>query len=289
MRRYPSVASSWRERFGEKVQRVGLDAGLGCPHRDPATGRGGCVFCDPASFSPAAGSRLSVEKQLERGMRWFGRNGIRKFAAYFQAGTNTHGPPEHLRALWDAVAAEPAVVALCVGTRPDCLPDDVLDLLATYGERFGEIWLEIGLQSANDQTLKALNRGHAAADFADAVERSRARGLKVVAHVILGLPGEGEEEEAATARFLAATGAEGVKLHHLAVVRGTPLEKRFARGEISLLEPEEYARRAAAFLLRLDPKTVAHRLVGDTTPGRLVAPFYEKAAVLARIREHLEG
>jgi radical SAM protein (TIGR01212 family) len=287
MDRYPFVGDHWKKRFGERVWRVPLDAGLGCPNRDSVTGAGGCVFCDPVSFAPRAGRKLSVTEQLQRGTAHWGARGIRKFAAYFQSGTNTHAASETLRRLWDEAAAFPEVVVLCVGTRPDCVDEEVLDLLAGYRTRFGEIWLEIGLQSANDATLARLHRGHTAADFAEGCRRARERGLLVCAHAILGLPGEDEADEAATADFLRECGAEGVKLHHLAVVKGTELAALFERGEIPVLGEEAYVGRAVAFLRRLPPSTVIHRFVGDTGEERLLAPKFLKPRVAALIRAGL--
>lgn len=284
---WPSLATHWKRRFGRTVWRVPIDAGFGCPHRG-AQGQGGCAFCDPASFAPSTGSVATVTKQLKAGMTRLQRKGIDRFAAYFQPHTNTFGPLARLREVWDEAAAFDEVVALCVGTRPDCVDDPVLDLLASYRERFGEIWLELGLQSANDATLTRINRGHDAAAFADGCARARARGLKVCAHVILGLPGETPDDEARTAAFVRRLGVEGVKFHHLAIVRGTALEASYADGEFEVLGPEEYARRAAAFVRGLDPGTVLHRLVGDSAGDRLIAPRYQKQGVVEAIRALLE-
>lgn len=283
---YPSLATHWQARFGERVRRVGLDAGLSCPNRDGTRGTGGCAFCDPASFAPCAGDPRSVGEQLAAGLERLTRQGVRRAAAYFQPHTNTYAPLPVLRGLWDAVLPFPEVVALCVGTRPDCVPDPVLGLLAGYGNP-REVWLELGLQSAQDETLARLRRGHTAQDFADACRRARERGLKVCAHVILGLPGEGPGDEAATARFLAELGVEGVKLHHLAVVRGTELEGAWRRGEVQTLGEGEYAARAAAFVAALPPGTVLHRLVGDTAGDRLLAPRFDKGRVVRAVREAL--
>lgn len=286
---YPSIGAYWRNRFGGRVWRVSLDAGFSCPNRDGTAGTRGCVFCDPAAFSPSFGDKRSVAEQLEAGIRRArARTGAKYFAAYFQPRTNTHAPVERLRALWGGVAEFPEVVALCVGTRPDCVPDSVLDVLSRCADRF-DVWLELGLQSGHDATLRRLGRGHTAEDFADACRRARARRLKVCAHIILGLPGEGAEEEAATARFLANLGVEGLKLHQLAVAKGTPLEDDWRRQALSVLEEREYSERAVAFLRSLPTTTVLHRLVGDTSSDRLVAPAYNKGRVLRAIEESLRG
>lgn len=283
---YPSIADHWRDRFGERVHRVSVDPGFSCPNRDGRVGRGGCTYCDPASFSSAAGDSRPVAEQLADGIARLGRRGIRKFAAYFQPHTNTYAPLESLRRVWDAALPFREIVALCVGTRPDCVPDATLDLLAGYHDRF-EVWLELGLQSARDDTLRRLHRGHTAADFAEACRRARARGLLVCAHVILGLPGETAEDEAHTASLLAGLGAEGVKLHQLSVVMGTALEASWRAGDLPVLEETEYVERAVAFVKRLPPSTVLHRLVGDTAVGRLLAPQYNKGRVVASIRTRL--
>jgi uncharacterized protein len=283
---WPSLAVHWRRRFGAPVHRVGLDAGLSCPNRDGSLGTRGCAFCDPASFAPCAGDPRPVPVQLAAGIGSLRRRGVDKVAAYFQPHTNTHAPLSRLRELWDGVLPFPEVVALCVGTRPDCVADPVLDLLAGYAQGL-EVWLELGLQSARDETLDRLGRGHTSGDFADACRRARHRGIRVCAHVILGLPGEGSEDEGRTAAFLAEAGTDGVKVHHLAVGQGTALEAAWRAGEIELLGEEEYAARAAAFVRALPPGTVLHRLVGDTAEGRLLAPRYDKPRVLRRIREAL--
>ncbi len=285
---HPSLSHYWRYRFGEPVRRISLDPGLSCPNRDGTKGTAGCAFCDPASFAPSAGDRRPVSEQLADGIRRLRARGIRRFAAYFQPRTNTYAPPQVLRSLWDQAAAFPEVVALCVGTRPDCVPDPVLDLLAGYADRF-EVWLELGLQSCRNDTLERLGRGHTAEDFADACRRAGARGLKVCAHVILGLPGESPADERETARFLARLGVAGVKLHQLSVVRATPLEAVWRRGELAVLSEDGYIDRAAAFIRELPPRTVIHRMVGDTLGERLLAPKFDKHRVIRGIRKALAG
>lgn len=285
---YPGIGEHWKGRFGERVARISLDAGLSCPNRDGSRGREGCTFCDPASFSPSFGDRRPVAVQLQDGIRRLSASGrAAKFAAYFQPGTNTHAPIETLHGLWDSVTVFPEVVALCVGTRPDCLPEPVLELLASYRDRFGEIWLELGLQSSHDATLERLGRGHTARDFQDAAGRARARGVRVCAHVILGLPGESANDEARTADFLVEAGVEGLKLHHLALVEGTRLAGEWRKGSLRVLEEAEYADRAAAFVRRLPEGTILHRLVGDSAADHLLAPRYDKARVLRTIRAAL--
>jgi len=189
---YRDLKSYLQARFGERVQKITLDAGLTCPNRDGRVGTGGCLYCNARGSGTGAWSRgQSITAQMEAGIIRLGRRyGAAKFIAYFQSFSNTYAPKEKLRELYDEALACPQVVGLSIGTRPDCLADDVLDLLASYArERL--VWLELGLQSAHDATLQRLNRGHDVACFTAAVTRAAARGLEVVAHVILGLPGEG--------------------------------------------------------------------------------------------------
>lgn len=284
---FPTTGSYWRAKFGARVQRVVLDPGFSCPNRDGTVGRGGCTFCDPASFSPACGDPRPIAQQLAERLGKLRARGHRRFAAYFQPHTNTHASRAALDQAWKPTLTHEDVVALCVATRPDCVPEPVLDLLGSYGAS-REVWLELGLQSAHDATLRRVNRGHTAEQFADAARRAGRRGLLVCAHVILGLPGESLEHERVTAEFLANLGVAGVKLRQLAVVRGTPLEAEWRNGGLAVLEEAQYIERAAAFLSRLPPSTVLHRVVGETRGERLLAPRFRKgsvaAAILGRVR-----
>lgn len=286
--RYYSLSRYLRGRFGCRVARIPLDGGLGCPNRDGALSSQGCIFCnEKGSGTGAAGAGLTVAEQLEQGLQRFGRRAER-FMAYFQAFTNTYAPPERLKGLWDQALTSDRVVGLAVATRPDCLEEEALALLSGYAES-REVWLELGLQSASDKTLALINRGHTAADFARAIERSRGRGLKLVAHVILGLPGEGEAEMDRTAAFLGELGLDGVKIHSLYICRDTALAGLYAAGRYACLGREEYVQRAVHFLEHLPPDMVIHRLTGDPAPDELVAPDWSrnKQQTLRSIRERL--
>lgn len=270
------------------MARVALDAGLTCPNRDGTLSSLGCIFCDPeGSGTGAARCGLSIAEQLQRGMAWSARRADR-FIAYFQSYTNTYAPAERLQSLWDEALRPETVVGLAVGTRPDCLPDEVLDILTGYARRV-EVWLELGLQSASDRTLARINRGHTAADFAEAASRAKARGLKVLAHVIIGLPGEGEPEVLHTARFMTDLGLDGVKIHSLFVSRGTGMADLLARGEYACLTREEFIRQAIRMLERLSPDMVIHRLTGDPGPTALIAPTWclDKPGTLNQIRQRM--
>jgi hypothetical protein len=280
---YPQLGEYWRARFGTRVRRISIDAGLGCPNRKT----GGCVFCSPVTFAPSSGDDRSVTRQVQEAIAGLKARGETLFAAYFQPGTNTYGDVRALAALWDEATAFEEVVALCVGTRPDCVGDEVLTRLAGYGEKL-DLWLELGLQSANDATLEFLGRGHTAADFTDAVKRAHKLGIKVCAHIILGLPGETVEDEARTAGLLSKLGVEGIKLHQLEVVADTPLAKLWREGRVATLTENEYAERAVGFIHRLPTRTVLHRMAGNTLSGHYpLAPDFNRRRVLNAIRTAL--
>ncbi len=285
---YLDLNTHLRRRFGRRVQKIALDAGFTCPNRDGRVSRGGCLYCNARGSGTGAWARgLNLTAQLRQGMaRLKDRYQADRFIAYFQSFSNTYAPVARLQALYDEVLGLPDVVGLSVGTRPDCLEEGALELLAGYArERL--LWLELGLQSAHDRTLAALNRGHDVACFSRAVERAAARGLEVVAHVILGLPGEGPEEMAATADYLASLPLQGVKIHLLYVVRGSALAHLYQQGAYTCLSEDSYVSLAVDFVELLPRRLVIHRLTGDPHPQELLAPRWclNKARVLGRIRE----
>jgi radical SAM protein (TIGR01212 family) len=285
---YLDLNSYLRQRFGERVQKIPLDAGLTCPNRDGRVGVGGCLYCNARGSGTGAWARgLSLSQQMEEGIARLGRRyGAKKFIAYFQSFSNTYPPVERLQSLYREALAFPQVVGLSVGTRPDCLPEAVLDLLAEINrERL--VWLELGLQSAHNATLARLNRGHDVACFTLAVERSAARGLGVVPHVILGLPGEGPQEMAATAAYLAGLPIQGVKIHLLYVIRGSALAGLYQAGDYRCLTEAEFVDRVVDFVELLPPRVVIHRLTGDPHREEFLAPAWclDKTRVLQLIRE----
>jgi radical SAM protein (TIGR01212 family) len=274
-RRYHPLSRFLRTRFGCKVYRVTVDAGFTCPNVDGTVAVGGCVYCDNRSFSPNRRlPRTTLAEQLRRGMVVLQKLfHVERFIAYFQAATNTYAPVERLRRLYDEALAHPQVVGLAVGTRPDAVPDAVLDLLADYA-REKYVCLELGLQTRHDRTLDWMNRGHHFDSFVDAVRRCRGRGLDLCTHVILGLPGESRADMLATADAVAALPLNGVKIHNLHVVRDTPLERMYRNGEVRMLERAEFVGLVCDFLERLPPEVVIHRLTGDAPPDYLVAPAW---------------
>lgn len=283
-----------RRQFGARVQRVALDAGFSCPNIDGTRARGGCVFCDDAgSLAPHAvpARRLPLREQLrrgvERGHRRFGPQ--TRFIAYLQPHSNTHAPPERLRALFAEALDHPEVVGLALGTRPDCLPDATLDLLAHIA-RARPVWLEIGLQSASDATLRWMNRAHTVAEWEDAVDRARARGLFVATHLVLGFPTDTREDWRRAAHLIAQHGLTGVKFHMLCVTRRARLAQDFEREPFPLLTREEYAAGVADVLERIPASVHVMRLVSTCQGADLIAPRWlgDKRATIAAIERELE-
>lgn len=272
---YLDLNTYFRRKFGHRVHKLTVDAGMTCPNRDGTLSTTGCVYCNARGSGTGAFSRgVSVRQQLEQSKGHIARRfKARKFMAYFQSYTNTYAPIDRLAHLYEEALAVDDVVGLSIGTRPDCAGDAVLDLLAGYA-RNHLIWVEYGLQSACDRTLQRINRGHDTACFTDALERTRRRNLPVCAHVILGLPGETRRHMLATARYLADQAIDGVKIHLLYVVRGTPLETLYRRQHFDCLEQAQYAALVCDFIEHLPPRTVIQRVTGDPHGDELVAPAW---------------
>jgi radical SAM protein (TIGR01212 family) len=277
-------------RYGERVHKVAVNAGMTCPNRDGSKGQGGCTFCNNVSFSPNARQEPQVIAQLAAGRRVVAkRTGAHKLLAYFQAYTNTYADVAHLAGLYEQALREPDVIGLSIGTRPDCVPPEVLDLLAGYQDRGSEVWLELGLQSAFDETLERINRGHGFAEYRDAVRAARARGLKVCTHLIVGLPGEGRVHPRMSLERVLDLGVDGLKLHPLHVVKGTALANAWRWGEYQPLRFEEYLATAADLIERTPREVIYHRVTGTAARAILLAPEWcsQKWAVLNGIEAEL--
>ncbi|AAQ58464.1 TIGR01212 family radical SAM protein [Chromobacterium violaceum] len=275
-----------KRRFGETVHKLSLAGDFTCPNRDGTLGRGGCTFCDVRSFGREAAS-LSIAEQIAREKEKTGR--ARKYLAYFQAYTSTYAEVETLRALYDEAMTAADVAGLCVGTRPDCVPDAALDLLASYQAGGAEVWLELGLQTAHDRTQARIRRGHGLADYRDAVARAHARGLKVCAHLIAGLPGEDADDVHSTLRAVLDIGVEGLKLHPLMIVRGSRMAAQYRRGEVTPMSLDAYAGLAADLIRRTPPEIVYHRISATAQAPTLIAPDWcgPRWAALQAIGERL--
>ena len=289
--RYLDLNTALRERFGCRVQKISLDAGFTCPNRDGAVGLGGCVYCNPRGSGTGLYPRYSITDQLERSKaRLRRRYRAEKFIAYFQSFSNTYGPLDKLKRLYEEAISVDDVVGLAIGTRPDCVPASVLDLLVELNQRT-YLWVEYGLQSTHNHTLELINRGHDFAAFANAVERTRERDLDICVHIILGLPGEDAGDMLSTARTLAKFDIQGIKIHLLYVIRGTPLAEMYRRGAYRCLSREAYVDIVCEVLALLPPRVVIHRLTGDPHTHELLAPRWalEKQANLQAIRHALES
>jgi uncharacterized protein len=282
-----SLKAYLHDQYGERVQKITLDAGLTCPNRDGRVGHGGCIYCNnKGSGTGASALGLSLTRQLTEGVDRIGRRyKARKFIAYFQSFSNTYASVEELRRLYEEALAHPQVVGLSIGTRPDCLSPEIINLLSSFCQTHF-IWLELGLQSSHDRTLQLLNRGHDVACFVEAVNLTSEKGLHVLAHVILGLPQESRADVLATARFLGKLPIQGVKIHLLYVIENTPLAKLYADGYYLPLSQKDYVDLVVDFIELLPPHMVIHRLTGDPHPDELITPEWcsDKTAVLRQIK-----
>ena len=289
---YYSVNRYLRERFGEKVYKLALDGGMSCPNRDGSLGRGGCIFCSAGGSGDFAQGRCAtVAEQLERAKgRIRSKTGAEQFIAYFQSYTNTYAPVEYLETLFTEAISEPSVAALSIGTRPDCLPDEVVELLARLNRR-KPVWVELGLQTIHADTARLIRRGYELSVYEDAVARLKDAGLTVIVHVILGLPGETREQMLQTIDYLGGDHRpDGVKLQLLHVLEGTDLAQLWRAGLVRVMEPEEYYDLLCECLRRLPPDMVIHRLTGDGPKRILLAPLWtgDKKRVLNDLNRELE-
>lgn len=287
---YRTFNSYLREYFGERVYRVPIDAGFTCPNRDGVRAFGGCTFCDDrGSGAPTINVENSVREQLEAGMRRIGkRYKAKKFLAYFQAFTNTYAPEGVLRSIYDVALEYSDVVGICIGTRPDCLEDNILDLLQELSEKTF-VWLEVGVQSVFNETLDKINRGHTAEEFFDAVERAKKRNLKVATHLIFGLPGEDESHMLETVRQMAQTDLDGIKIHQLCIYKGTPIEVDYRLGRLPVLDEDRYVNLVCDSLEILPPEMIIMRLVAEGSQDEIVAPdwAFEKERVMKKMEAEL--
>ena len=280
--RYFAYNAFLRARFGHRVQKVSIDAGFTCPNVDGTVTTGGCTFCDNRSFSPSRRiPRQSIHEQIDHGITGLKRRyRCDHFMAYFQPATNTYAAVDVLRPLYAEALDHPQVVALAIGTRPDCVPDEVLDLLEEFAQRT-YLSVEYGLQTCHDKSLDWMNRGHHHDVSVDAIERSRNRGFEICAHVILGLPGESHDDMMETAQEIDRLGIDAVKIHNLYAVRNTPLGDQVAEGEIRLMGRDDYVTTLVDFLEVLSPAMVVERISGDAPPDYLVGPEWctDKSAI----------
>ena len=271
---YRTYNQQCRERFGCKVYKLSIDGGFTCPNRDGTVGTGGCIFCSGAGGGEFAVSGSSIAAQLENAKRLVEqKNRDGKYIAYFQSFTGTYAPVEVLRQRYLEAIAPDYIVGLAIGTRPDCVREEVVALLKEI-DAIKPVCVELGLQTANPETARYIRRGYANEVYRDAVARLKAARLETVTHIILGLPGESGEDAVQTTRFAVESGTDGVKFHLLHVLKGTDLEKDYLAGQFRCLELEEYGAILKACIAVLPPRLVVHRITGDGAKRNLVAPLW---------------
>ncbi|GBG14924.1 tRNA-2-methylthio-N(6)-dimethylallyladenosine synthase [Novimethylophilus kurashikiensis] len=278
-------------RYGERVHKIALDAGFTCPNIDGTKGWGGCTFCNNASFSPTAGKQQSdIVAQIKKAREVIARRtGAKRFIAYFQAYTNTYDDIEALESMYRLALAQPGVIGISVGTRPDCVSEDVLELLAGFRRQGMEICLELGLQSAFDHTLVRVNRGHTLAEYRQTAIAARRLGIPLCTHLIVGLPGESDEHWHTSLDVVLEIGTDGLKLHPLHVVKQTVLAHQWRQGGYQPLSKVDYLQIAADLIERTPPHIVFHRVTATASPDILLAPSWcsEKWNVLNGIEQEL--
>lgn len=261
-----------QRRYGEKIHKLTLHGGFSCPNRDGTLGRGGCTFCNVASFANEATQYKTIAEQLEVQARQFNR--AQRYLAYFQAYTSTYAEICLLREMYQQALSQADIVGLCIGTRPDCVSNDVLSLLKDYQEQGFEVWLELGLQSAHDKTLKRINRGHNFACYQKTTRAARMLGLKVCTHLIVGLPGEDFTHNLQTLEQVVDTGVDGLKLHPLHIVAGSVMEKSWKAGRLPELDIRQYAEIAGEMIRHTPVDVVYHRISAMASRPTLLAPLW---------------
>lgn len=291
--KYIDFGSWLQKETGYKTQKISVNAGLGCPNRDGTIGTGGCVFCRNETFSPAyALQGKRVAEQLEKGKAFFARKYPKmKYLAYFQSYTNTHGALPRLKALYEEALSVSDIIGLVVATRPDCMPEELLEYLAELNERTFLI-VEYGIESANNNTLLRINRGHTFEQAKEAVERTAARGIRVGGHVILGFPWEDHEELMRQADEISKLPLSTLKLHQLQIIRDTPLARLYERDPWPMPSAEEYIRLVLEYIARLPKDLVLERFVSQSPPGMVIAPNWglknhEVADLVRKVEQQL--
>lgn len=273
---YYNDYGTWiRQQFPFRVQKISIDAGFTCPNRDGRISTGGCIYCDNRTFNPSyCQRRQPIAQQLEAGKQFFAHKyPDMKYLAYFQAFTNTYAPLTQLQALYEEALAVDDIVGIVIGTRPDCVSDELLDYLATLAQRTF-VLVEYGLETTNDDTLLRINRGHSFAQSCDALQRTKARGLLTGAHIILGLPGEDAQESLRQAPILSQLPIDILKIHQMQVIKGTRLEAAYAQAPFHIYSVEEYIELIAGYIQRLRPDLVLERFVSQSPKELLVAPHW---------------
>ncbi len=291
MYRYRTFNQHLKDQFGEKVYRVPIDAGFTCPNRDGVRAFGGCTFCDDrGSGAPNIDLKLSIQEQLTTQIAHIRKKfKAKKFLAYFQAFSNTYAPEAVLKELYDTALSVPDVVGLCIGTRPDCLPGNILELLAEYQKKTF-LWLEVGLQSAFNETLERINRGHTVEEFFDCIERAKKYNLNVATHLIFGLPGENKNQMLESVKQVSSIGLKGIKIHQLCIYKGTPLEQEYKQGKLDVFKEDEYMEMVGQALELLPAEMIIMRLFAEGRKEEVLAPqwCFEKTRLNMTLEKYLD-
>ena len=284
---YKNLSGYFREKYGKRLGKICIDGGFSCPNRDGVCGTGGCIYCGERGAGEHIEPTLSIGEQVKSALQ--GASSDDLFVAYFQNFTNTYADVDTLKARYDAALIDERIRVLAIGTRPDCIDEEKAALIASYKGKV-DVWVELGLQTSSDKTAEVINRGYKTEVFDRAVEILHSQGIPVVAHMIIGLPVEGEAEALATAEHLAKMSLFGVKLHSIYVMEGTALADMYARGEYTPPSLYEYAKIAAKALAVLPPDTVIHRLTGDCPRDMLIAPDWnaDKHKIIEKIKEYMQ-
>ena len=274
-KRYSDYNTYLRQLFGQRVQKISIDAGLSCPNRDGLLSKKGCIYCNSKGSGSGMFARgVSIKEQIKSGkIGMIKKYKAKKFLAYFQSFTNTYTSCEHMKQMYDEALSCDGMVGMAIGTRPDCIDEQKLDLIESYTKDY-LVWLEYGLQSVHDATLKIINRGHRFKDFSKAVRLTQGRGINICAHVILGLPGEDKKMMLETAKILADYGINGVKIHLLYVIKGTVLDKMWKNKDYIPMEQAEYVNMVCDFIELLPKEMIIQRITGDPHSDELRAPLW---------------
>ena len=285
---YNNLSGYFREKYGKRLGKICIDGGFSCPNRDGKVGTGGCIFCSERGSGEHIDPTLSIKEQTEAALSR-ARAG-EEFVLYFQNFTNTYAPVDVLRKRYDAALGDERIRVLAIGTRPDCITEDIAALIADYKKRL-DVWVELGLQTASDETATVINRGYKRECFERALEILSRHAIPTVVHLIVGLPGEGGEDVERTAEYISRLPIWGVKIHSIYVARGTSLADMYLRGEYEPPTLEEFVRSAAYILTHIPSSAVVHRLTGDAPAGMLLSPKWgqNKHAVIKKINEYMEA
>ena len=284
---YNNLAPYLKSKYGRAVGKICIDGGFGCPNRDGTCGTGGCIYCGERGAGEHIDARVSIREQVRSHLQRGREDSL--YIAYFQNFTNTYAPVDVLKERYDGALIDERIVALAIGTRPDCISDEIAELIASYKDRV-DVWVELGLQTASDETARVINRGYKTEVYKRAADILTSHGIPFVTHMIIGLPGEGEREIDSTVDLINSSGSRGVKIHSIYVREGTALADMYRRGEYEPPSLEGYVSLAARSIARLRPDMIVHRITGDCPDGLLVAPLWnkEKNRIIDMIRKELE-